>query len=79
MNLQTDAEWHIVFYISAGIYLVGCAFYGFAASGDRQPWADPKPEGTDANKRATTATRDTIPLDGVSATSSVATYGTNNW
>lgn len=38
---MTDTEWHIVFYISAGIYLIGCAFYAVAASGERQPWAQP--------------------------------------
>lgn len=45
--LQTSEEWHIVFYISAGIYLIGCAFYAVFASGSRQPWAQTA-EGTNA-------------------------------
>ncbi|KAG5678082.1 hypothetical protein PVAND_007784 [Polypedilum vanderplanki] len=32
-------SWKIVFYISAGIYLFGCLFYWFYASGEVQPWA----------------------------------------
>lgn len=42
--LQTTSEWHIVFYISAAIYVIGCAFYAFGASGNRQPWAEPGEE-----------------------------------
>lgn len=36
---QTAEEWRLVFYISAGIYLVGCVVYWFWASGEVQPWA----------------------------------------
>ncbi|XP_050307576.1 sialin-like [Anthonomus grandis grandis] len=32
-------EWQTVFYISAGIYLVGAILYGSMASGELQPWA----------------------------------------
>jgi hypothetical protein len=32
------SEWHIVFYIAAAIYLIGGAFYGICASGERQTW-----------------------------------------
>ncbi|XP_023310014.1 sialin [Anoplophora glabripennis] len=32
-------DWRIVFYISAGIYLVGAVIYGLFASGEIQPWA----------------------------------------
>ena len=33
------AEWQIVFYITAGVYLYGAIFYAIFASGERQPWA----------------------------------------
>lgn len=32
-------SWQTVFYIAAGIYLVGCVIYWFFASGEVQPWA----------------------------------------
>lgn len=38
-HFQTEDEWKIVFYISAGIYLIGCVIYWFWASGEVQPWA----------------------------------------
>ncbi|UYV71568.1 hypothetical protein LAZ67_8003711 [Cordylochernes scorpioides] len=36
---ETQKEWQLVFFISAAIYIVGAAFYGGLASGERQPWA----------------------------------------
>jgi len=36
---KAENEWKIVFYISAGIYLIGCVIYWFWASGEKQPWA----------------------------------------
>lgn len=36
---QTTEEWKIVFFISAGIYLLGCLIYWFWASGEIQEWA----------------------------------------
>lgn len=33
------SEWQIVFYIAAGIYLVGSVVYWFCSSGDLQSWA----------------------------------------
>jgi MFS transporter, ACS family, solute carrier family 17 (sodium-dependent inorganic phosphate cotransporter), other len=36
---KSKEEWTTVFYISAGIYCVGCVFYWFFASGEIQPWA----------------------------------------
>jgi hypothetical protein len=56
---QTSSEWHIVFYISAGIYMIGCAFYAFAASGNRQSWAAQPTEDTDLK------TGNTLALDAV--------------
>lgn len=47
--LQTSEEWHIVFYISAGIYILGCVFYAVTASGKRQTWAQTTAE--DANPK----------------------------
>ncbi|XP_052859819.1 sialin-like, partial [Anopheles cruzii] len=35
----TENEWRTVFYIAAGIYLVGCVTYWFGASGELQPWS----------------------------------------
>lgn len=32
-------QWRVVFFISAGIYLVGCVIYWFYASGELQEWA----------------------------------------
>ncbi|XP_025833023.1 sialin [Agrilus planipennis] len=36
---NTEAEWRNIFYISAGIYLIGCTFYGTCASGELQEWS----------------------------------------
>lgn len=36
---KTDDEWRVVFYIAAGIYLIGCLIYWFWASGELQPWS----------------------------------------
>ncbi|CAG2217366.1 SLC17A5 [Mytilus edulis] len=36
---QTRAEWQIVFYIAAGMYIFGAIFYIVFASGELQPWA----------------------------------------
>ena len=38
--LQTSAEWQIVFFIAAGVYLVGAILYAVMSSGERQPWAE---------------------------------------
>ena len=38
--------WHTVFWIAGGIHLAGVFFYGFFASGEKQPWADGNPEET---------------------------------
>ncbi len=57
--LQTSSEWHIVFYISASIYMLGCAFYALTASGNRQPWAQPKEE-SDPKTVNTVTTLDTV-------------------
>lgn len=51
---QSVEEWQIVFYITSGIYLFGCAFYGIFASGKLQPWAlesqQPERKGTNNNE-----------------------------
>lgn len=44
VQTKSASEWTIVFYISAGIYLVGCVIYWFWASGEVQPWAVPYAE-----------------------------------
>uniref|UniRef100_A0A1L8DEA4 Sialin n=2 Tax=Nyssomyia neivai TaxID=330878 RepID=A0A1L8DEA4_9DIPT len=36
---KTKEQWQIVFYISSGIYLVGCIIYWFFCKGELQPWA----------------------------------------
>ncbi|XP_054734152.1 sialin [Anastrepha obliqua] len=36
---QTAEEWKVVFFISAGVYLIGCLIYWFWASGELQEWA----------------------------------------
>ncbi|KAL8615137.1 hypothetical protein ACOMHN_054506 [Nucella lapillus] len=36
---QTRAEWQIVFYVAAAIYVFGAIFYAIFASGVLQPWA----------------------------------------
>lgn len=43
-SLQPPEQWRIVFYISAGIYLIGCVVYWIWASGEVQPWAMTEPE-----------------------------------
>lgn len=42
--LQTEESWKIVFVIASCIHFSGVLFYGFYASGERQPWADPPEE-----------------------------------
>ena len=39
VQTKSEDEWRLVFYIAAGIYLVGCVIYWFWASGEVQPWA----------------------------------------
>ena len=39
--LQTADEWETVFLIASFFHFAGVAFYGYFASGDKQPWADP--------------------------------------
>ena len=36
---QTRAEWQLVFYVAAAIYLFGAVFYVIFASGVLEPWA----------------------------------------
>ncbi|XP_073838325.1 major facilitator superfamily transporter 9 [Musca autumnalis] len=36
---QTSEEWKTVFFISAGVYLIGCVIYWMWASGELQEWA----------------------------------------
>ncbi|XP_058461728.1 sialin-like [Malaya genurostris] len=36
---KTDDQWRLVFYIAAGIYMVGFVVYWFWASGELQPWS----------------------------------------
>lgn len=48
---KNEDEWRIVFYISAGVYLVGCVIYWFWASGEVQEWAKvPVTESIDMEK-----------------------------
>jgi len=56
---KTADEWHYVFYISAGIYLLGGVFYVIFASGNRQEWARPS-ETIDDNSNAVTANSDAV-------------------
>ncbi|CAI9737167.1 sialinsialin-like [Octopus vulgaris] len=37
---QLAAEWRIIFYIAAAIYLIGGMVYAISASGERQRWAE---------------------------------------
>ncbi|KAB0797493.1 hypothetical protein PPYR_08486 [Photinus pyralis] len=39
VTTPTAFEWQTVFFISSGVYLFGCIFYGIFASGELQPWA----------------------------------------
>ncbi|XP_012942626.1 sialin [Aplysia californica] len=43
---QTRAEWQIVFYVAAAIYIFGAVFYIIFASGELQPWARVETSGT---------------------------------
>lgn len=58
--LQTSSEWHIVFYISASIYMFGCVFYAFSASGNRQSWANINKEENDPKTGNSTLTLSTV-------------------
>ncbi|XP_064594982.1 vesicular glutamate transporter 2-like [Liolophura sinensis] len=37
---NSSGEWQIVFYIAAGIYVLGTTIYGIFGAGRQQPWAD---------------------------------------
>ncbi|XP_064634745.1 vesicular glutamate transporter 1-like isoform X2 [Lineus longissimus] len=39
---KTSKEWETVFLIASIIHFCGIVFYGIFASGEKQPWADPK-------------------------------------
>jgi len=41
---KTREEWSHVFLIASLIHFGGVIFYGIFASGEKQPWADPKEE-----------------------------------
>ncbi|EEB20071.1 sialin, putative [Pediculus humanus corporis] len=47
---KSAANWKKVFYITSGVYLVGALAYGIFASGEKQPWAEPKENGVDDEK-----------------------------
>ncbi|XP_055912170.1 sialin isoform X1 [Eupeodes corollae] len=50
---QSTDEWRIVFFISAGIYCVGCVIYWLFASGELQDWAKtPEQLAAEAEARA---------------------------
>jgi ACS family sodium-dependent inorganic phosphate cotransporter-like MFS transporter 6/7/8 len=44
--MKTREEWSHVFLIASLIHFAGVIFYGIFASGEKQPWADPKDEPT---------------------------------
>uniref|UniRef100_A0A6I9VI59 Sialin n=1 Tax=Bactrocera dorsalis TaxID=27457 RepID=A0A6I9VI59_BACDO len=49
---KTAEEWKAVFFISAGIYLIGCVIYWFWASGELQEWAKtPEQKAAEAEER----------------------------
>ncbi|XP_031342397.1 sialin-like isoform X2 [Photinus pyralis] len=39
VTTPSEYEWQIVFFISSGVYLFGCIFYGVFAKGEVQSWA----------------------------------------
>ena len=43
-DFKTKEEWSHVFLIASLIHFGGVIFYGIFASGEKQPWADPKDE-----------------------------------
>lgn len=45
--IGTRTEWSHVFLIASLIHFAGVIFYGIFASGEKQPWADPKDEESD--------------------------------
>ncbi len=45
----TREEWSHVFLIASLIHFAGVIFYGIFASGEKQPWADPKDESEATN------------------------------
>lgn len=38
----THAQWRIVFFIAAGVYIFCATFYNIFSSGQRQPWDNPE-------------------------------------
>lgn len=52
---KLESEWQIVFYVAAGIYLIGCIVYWFCSSGELQSWAVLKINLTDSVGRKNVA------------------------
>ena len=56
LSQQTQAEWQVVFFIAAAIYLVAALAYILLGSGDLQPWArQPPPRDTAMSTKGGTA------------------------
>ena len=77
-KFQTADEWHYVFYISAGIYLLGGVFYVIFASGNRQEWARPS-ETIDDNSNAVTANSDAVTGNISLSVTTISTNSGQKW
>lgn len=59
LNLQTAAQWRIVFFISSAIYVLGAIVYFVCCSGERQPWVrDAEPPAFDTDNASVTTSPD---------------------
>lgn len=53
---QTMEEWRIVFFITAGVYAVGCIVYWIWCTSELQPWAKRKEDASKEKVNGETTT-----------------------
>lgn len=61
------AQWKIVFFIAAGVYVFCATFYNIFGSGERQPWDNPATDDLDPTT--------TVPINGTAANGGAITNG----
>ena len=60
---KTQAQWRVVFFISAAISTFGAVFYALAGSGEIQPWAMETAEKVQEDKKFNLKTEKEISQD----------------
>lgn len=69
----TEAEWQMVFLITAGVYMAGAVSYGLLASGERQAWSRIEGENEDGSGLAGYVDENTFVSE--ASTAAISDYG----